>query len=104
MDATAHALVCGRRTALALTGTTLFALGKPVSAAETPPQKLDDLDAPAFEPLKVVSLQEKDAAKKETPASRIKALQAKKDLTKQEKSELRRLKADEMCELLGKGC
>ena len=65
---------------------------------------MDDLDAPAFEPLKVVSLQEKDAAKKETPASRIKALQAKKDLTKQEKSELRRLKADEMCELLGKGC
>ena len=52
----------------------------------------------------MVSLQEKDAAKKETPASRIKALQAKKDLTKQEKSELRRLKADEMCELLGKGC
>ena len=39
------------------------------------------------------------------PVERIKELEArKKDLTDKEKKELRRLKADEMCEMLGKGC
>ena len=38
-------------------------------------------------------------AKKDTPATRIKELQAKGSLTDKEKKELRRLKADEMCEM-----
>jgi len=64
-----------------------------------------DLDA--AEPIKigVVTL---DASgkkpKKDTPANRLKELQAKKDLTDKEKKELRQLKADEMCEMLGRGC
>jgi len=42
--------------------------------------------------------------KKDTPASRLKELQAKGNLTDKEKKELRQLKADEMCEMLGRGC
>jgi len=61
--------------------------------------------SPAFEPIKMKVVGVDDAKpKKVTPASRLKELQAKKDLTDKEKKELRRLKADEMCELLGKGC
>ena len=40
----------------------------------------------------------------DTPAMRIKELEAKKDKTDKEKKELRRLKSEEMCELLGRGC
>ena len=57
---------------------------------------------------KAVAITMQDAgAKKEklsTPASRLKELQAKKDLTDKEKKEMRQLKADEMCEMLGRGC
>ena len=42
--------------------------------------------------------------KKDTPGQRIKDLEAKSDKTDKEKKELRRLKADEMCEMLGRGC
>ena len=66
---------------------------------------VNDLDF--GEPVKigVVSL---DASgkkpKKFTPADRLKELKAKKDLTEKEKKELRKLTADEMCEMLGRGC
>ena len=43
-------------------------------------------------------------AKKDTPANRLKELQAIKNPTEKEKKELRKLKADEMCEMLGRGC
>ena len=39
-----------------------------------------------------------------TPAQRLKELQAKGNLSDKEKKELRKLKADEMCEMLGRGC
>lgn len=41
---------------------------------------------------------------KDSPGYRIKELEAKRDKTEKEKKELRRLKADEMCEMLGRGC
>lgn len=77
-------------------------------------EDLEDLSAPAplaakpIEPSNAVavSVVTKDAsAKKDTPYSRIKELQAKgNNLTDKEKKELRRLKAEEMCEMLGRGC
>ena len=42
--------------------------------------------------------------KEDTPASRIKELKAKGSLTDKERKELKRLVADEMCEMLGRGC
>ena len=42
--------------------------------------------------------------KKLTPAMRIKELESRGGLDKKEQAELRRLKQDEMCEMLGKGC
>ena len=43
--------------------------------------------------------------KKMTPAMRIKELEARKSqLDKKELAELRRLKQEEMCDMLGKGC
>ena len=42
--------------------------------------------------------------KEDTPASRIKELKAKGSLTDKERKELKRLIADEMCEMLGRGC
>lgn len=56
--------------------------------------------------MQMVSAGEK-AAKKDTPASRLKELIAKEKsggLSDKEKKEMRVLKAEEMCELLGRGC
>ena len=39
-----------------------------------------------------------------TPGQRIKDLEAKPNKTDKEKKELRTLKADQMCEMLGRGC
>ncbi len=70
---------------------------------------LADLDA--AEPIKLVSPNavgvvdagSKPAAPKGAYA-RMKELQAKGNLSDKEKKELKRLKQEEMCEMLGKGC
>ena len=77
---------------------------------------LGDLDAPEEAPVKMEAVQEEPFAqalvmtdkkvkkKERTPADRIKELEKKPDKTKKEIAELRQLKADEMCEMLGRGC
>ena len=53
----------------------------------------------------VLSAEEAKKIRKKTPAQRIKELEAMGgSKTDKEKKELKRLKAEEMCELLGKGC
>lgn len=102
----------GRR---ALLAGALVALAAPSTAfAEQILKMDDDLSAPAeAQPIEeakplaisVVSVEEAGAAKKKGPAARIKELQAKGgSATDKEKKELKRLKQEEMCELLGKGC
>jgi len=63
-------------------------------------------DMSGAEPMQVLTLTDgtKPKRKENTPANRIKELQAKRDITDKEKKELRRLKSEEMCELLGRGC
>ena len=76
---------------------------------------LDDLDAPGdiaapsapgdgFVKMNTVTLSDGPKTKKSGPFERMKELQAKGNLTDKEKKELRRLKSEEMCEMLGKGC
>mmetsp|Transcript_65434 Transcript_65434/g.108769 ORF Transcript_65434/g.108769 Transcript_65434/m.108769 type:complete len:128 (+) Transcript_65434:42-425(+) len=61
--------------------------------------------APVAQPiaLSLVPTGEKKS-KPQTSYGRIKELSNKGQLTDKEKKELRRLKAEEMCEMLGKGC
>ena len=73
--------------------------GKPVASS------VADLSAEEAAPIQLVTLEAgKPKPKKDTPAARLKELTSRRDLTDKEKKELRRLKADEMCEMLGKGC
>lgn len=71
---------------------------------------LGEADAPApmaikAEPIKMVTAGEPKPKKELSgPAARLKELQSKNSLTDKEKKELRKLKADEMCEMLGRGC
>ena len=61
--------------------------------------------APPPEEMTIVTLEPGVARpKKLTPAMRIKELESRGGLDKKEQAELRRLKQDEMCEMLGKGC
>ena len=111
-DATARATpaLAGRR---ALLGGALAAVAAAPWAAHA--EKVltmdDDLSAPEPEPIefgKPLSISVEDAGvkkKKIGPAERIKELEAKGgQRTDKEKKELRKLKQDEMCEMLGKGC
>jgi len=69
---------------------------------------VDDLSAAEPVALSVVTLTPGGSKKKkDTPASRLKELQelqAKGTISDKEKKEMRKLKADEMCEMLGRGC
>lgn len=101
----AAALLLSRESASALSDLSMSDLDigdKPVAAA------VGDLSAPDVgEPIAVgvVTLDANGKKpKRDTPASRLKELQARNDLSEKEKKELRRLKADEMCEMLGRGC
>lgn len=78
-------------------------------------EDLDSLSAPSAptvmkavdaKPITVTVTVQTAASKpaEKTPYARIKELQQKGNLTKEEQKELRRLKADEMCEMLGRGC
>ena len=103
-------LFAGRR---ALLAGALVALAAP-STALAGDLSDGDLSAPsAAEPLEVATpltisvmdVAEAGAKKKTGPAARIKELQAKGgSATDKERKELKRLKQEEMCELLGKGC
>jgi len=109
-----HSAPLGRRSVLhhsaaALAASFAAGVARPVSALED----LGDLSAPSsadekMEPMSItMSVVTKDASskkQKDTPFSRLKELQTKGNLTDKEKKELRRLKADEMCEMLGRGC
>merc|ERR1719291_938031 len=75
----------------------------------------DELSAPAsssaadpFAPqpiaIEAVPAGSKPKKSKSGPYERIKELQSKGSLSDKERKELKRLKADEMCEMLGKGC
>ena len=104
------AVFAGRR---ALLAGALVALAAP-STALAGDLSDGDLSAPsAAEPLEVATpltisvmdVAEAGAKKKTGPAARIKELQAKGgSATDKERKELKRLKQEEMCELLGKGC
>ena len=80
-------------------------MGEPLSSAPKI-SIVEDLSVAEPQKLEMVTLSASGAkAKKETPASRLKELQAKGgSITEKEKQEMRRLKADEMCEMLGRGC
>ncbi|KAL1496357.1 hypothetical protein AB1Y20_016313 [Prymnesium parvum] len=78
-------------------------------------EDLDDIAAPSAgnakpiqaNPISLSVVTRDGSAKKvekDSPYARIKELQQKSSLTDKEKKELRRLKADEMCEMLGRGC
>ena len=104
------AVFAGRR---ALLAGALVALAVP-STALAGDLSDGDLSAPsAAQPLEVATpltisvmdVAEAGAKKKTGPAARIKELQAKGgSATDKERKELKRLKQEEMCELLGKGC
>ena len=77
---------------------------------------MEDLSAPPAAPvtpgfetqkMELTSVDGAAKPKKATPATRYKELLAKQKnegLTDKEKKEFKKLKADEMCEMLGKGC
>jgi len=76
-----------------------------LSAPESP----KDLSAPAelesgFVAVTTVDPTVKKKSKINGTYARIKELQSQGSLTDKEKKELKRLKAEEMCEMLGKGC
>ena len=64
--------------------------------------------APKEAAVQVITMEDATAKPKKkemsTPGQRLKELQAKGNLSDKEKKELRKLKADEMCEMLGRGC
>ena len=95
-----------------LGGLGAFWVAAPVSAAQVLTMD-DDLSAPEpagpdSKPIGITVISAGDAAAKpkaQTPAQRIKELSAKGGaMTDKEKKELKRLKQEEMCELLGRGC
>lgn len=67
----------------------------------------EDLSAPGPAPVMISTYapgEKREVKKKDGPYQRIKELQAQGNLTDKEKKELKRLKAEEMCEMLGRGC
>ena len=109
------ALSLGRRACVAAAGAAALGVA-PAAFAEQQILTMDmDLAAPATpaapaepprEVMTMVTLEPGVARpKKMTPAMRIKELEARKSqLDKKELAELRRLKQEEMCDMLGKGC
>ena len=114
------ALALGRRACVAAAGAAALGVATPAFAEQQILTMDMDLAAPAEpapatpaspaepprEVMTMVTLEPGVARpKKMTPAMRIKELEARKSqLDKKELAELRRLKQDEMCEMLGKGC
>ena len=83
----------------------LAAPAEPAPATPAPAAPASPAE-PAREVMTMVTLEPGVARpKKMTPAMRIKELEARKSqLDKKELAELRRLKQEEMCDMLGKGC
>ena len=115
------ALALGRRAAVAAAGAAALGLSPALAEEQiltmdmdlSAPEEPKPAAAPAEPPREVmtmVTLEPGVAAKKKmTPALRIKELEEKGGfglggLSDKEKKELRRLKSEEMCEMLGKGC
>ena len=113
------ALALGRRACVAAAGAAALGVATPAFAEQQILTMDMDLSAPAEpapatpaspaepprEVMTMVTLEPGVARpKKLTPAMRIKELESRGGLDKKEQAELRRLKQDEMCEMLGKGC
>ena len=114
------ALALGRRACVAAAGAAALGVATPAFAEQQILTMDMDLAAPAEpapatpaspaepprEVMTMVTLEPGVARpKKMTPAMRIKELEARKSqLDKKELAELRRLKQEEMCDMLGKGC
>ena len=104
--AATHAL--GRRALLASALSGAAALSTAAARADMDDLSApEDLSAPGPAPVMISTYapgEKREEKKRDGPYQRIKELQAKGGLTDKEKKELKRLKAEEMCEMLGRGC
>ena len=101
--------LCSRRGALCSVAAALSVAAPALADLPQPGMILDLDDELSPPPAAAVAVQAVQAVpagekKKSSKYDRMRELQSKFNLTDKEKKELRRLKADEMCEMLGKGC